>query len=81
MKREPILAGHSFIPRGEGLSDDLWLAYHGSGRKIRIRIVGFRDGVKQLIQQYRIPACKRCRMPKSRHHHTCKFQEPAHAKR
>ena len=79
MKYEPAMAGHHFIKRGDGLTDDLFVAYHGSGRKLLIKIVGFRDGVKQLIQKYRMPACKWCRCPRHRHHRYCKFiKEPCH---
>lgn len=72
--RDMKVAGHSFIPRGNGLSDDLWIAYHGSGRKILIRIIGFRDGARQLIRQYRMPACKWCSCPRNRHHRACKYK-------
>lgn len=68
--REPRVAGHHWIPQPTG-PDDLLVAYHGSGRRIRVHVAGFRDGIKQTIQRYHIPACKRCGCPRNRHHWQC----------
>lgn len=73
MIQEPKQAGWRFIRRGEGLTDDLQIVYHGSGRKLRVTVTGFRDGVKQLVQKYHVPGCKWCRCSRHNHHMTCKY--------
>lgn len=57
--------GHHFHENGD------LTVYYRRGRLILAKRVGFRDGVKCLVDSYCEPACPECGCPE-RHYHACR---------
>lgn len=61
------VAGHHFYPNG-----DLLVAYHDPANNvIRCRRVGFRNGVKRVIDIWSEPRCRHCGCSRGRHALAC----------